>query len=168
MATVGSLAWKRSIAEGGRRLTLRARAYLLAAGALGTPALMLRSGLGPLDRSGALGRYLMRHCNGMVGYFFPFRTNPQAVNHKQICITDRYESVRQSDGTALGIIQDMCMPPREVVRVQGPPGFRWAASVSAARMQTLLCIAEDEARARKPGRARARSNRCCRASGRAR
>ena len=133
--------------DGGRRLTLRARAYLLAAGALGTPALMLRSGLGTLDRSGALGRYLMRHCNGMVGYLFPFRTNPEAVNHKQICVTDRYESVRESDGTALGIIQDMCMPPREVVRVQGPPGFRWAASVSAARLQTLLCIAEDEARA---------------------
>jgi choline dehydrogenase-like flavoprotein len=133
--------------DGGRRLTLRARAYLLAAGALGTPALMLRSGLGPRDRSGALGRYLMRHCNGMVGYLFPFRTNPQAVNHKQICITDQYESVRESDGTALGVVQDMCMPPREVVRVLGPPGFRWAASVSADRLQTLLCVAEDEPRA---------------------
>ena len=132
---------------GGRRLTLRARAYVLSAGALGTPALMLRSGLGTLDRSGALGRYLMRHCNGMVGYVFPFRTNPEAVNHKQICVTDRYESVRASEGTALGVIQDMCMPPREVVRVLGPSGFRWAASLSADRIQTLLCIAEDEPRA---------------------
>jgi len=124
---------------------LRARAYLLAAGALGTPALMLRSGLGPLDRSGALGRYLMRHCNGMVGYLFPFRTNPEAVNHKQICVTDLYESVREADGTALGIIQDMVMPPPDVVRALGPPGFRWAASLGAANLQTLLCIAEDEA-----------------------
>jgi choline dehydrogenase-like flavoprotein len=133
--------------DGGRRLTLRARAYVLSAGALGTPALMLRSGLAPLDRSGALGRYLMRHCNGMVGYVFPFRTNPEAINHKQICITDGYESVRAREGTALGVIQDMCMPPREVVRVLGPPGFRWAASLSADRIQTLLCVAEDEPRA---------------------
>jgi choline dehydrogenase-like flavoprotein len=130
----------------GRRLKLSARAYILSAGALGTPALMLRSDLARLDQSGALGRNLMRHCNAMVGYVFPFRTNPEAVNHKQICITDRYESVRAADGTALGVIQDMCMPPREVVRALGPPGFRWAASLSAANIQTLLCVAEDEAR----------------------
>jgi choline dehydrogenase-like flavoprotein len=89
----------------------------------------------------------MRHCNAMVGYVFPFRTNPAAINHKQICITDRYESVRAAEGTALGVIQDMCMPPREVVRALGPRGFRWAAAMSADRIQTLLCVAEDEPRA---------------------
>jgi choline dehydrogenase-like flavoprotein len=83
----------------------------------------------------------------MMGYVFPFRTNPEHVNHKQICITDDYESVREADGTALGVIQDMCMPPREVVRALGPRGFRWAAAVSAERIQTLLCIAEDDAQA---------------------
>ncbi len=76
----------------------------------------------------------------MVGYVFPFRTNPAAVNHKQICVTDRYESVRAREGTALGI-QDTCRPSREVVRVLGPPGFRRAAAVSADRTQTPLCIA---------------------------
>jgi choline dehydrogenase-like flavoprotein len=83
----------------------------------------------------------------MIGYVFPFRTNPEQVNHKQICITDAYESVREADGTALGIIQDMCMPPREVVRALGPRGFRWAAALSANNIQTLLCIAEDEPQA---------------------
>jgi choline dehydrogenase-like flavoprotein len=138
---------RQNTTQGGRRLKLSARAYLLSAGALGTPALMLRSDLARLDQSGALGRNLMRHCNAMVGYVFPFRTNPQALNHKQICITDRYESVRAADGTALGVIQDMCMPPREVVRALGPRGFRWAASLSASSIQTLLCVAEDEPRA---------------------
>jgi choline dehydrogenase-like flavoprotein len=133
--------------EGGRRLTLRARATVLSGGAIGSPSLMLRSGLGERDASGTLGRYLMRHCNAMIGYVFPFRTNPAQVNHKQICITDGYESVREADGTALGIIQDMCMPPREVVRALGPRGFRWAASLSANNIQTLLCIAEDEPQA---------------------
>ena len=133
--------------DAGRRLTLRARRYVLSGGAIGTAALLLRSGLGPFDASGTLGRHLMRHCNAMIGYVFPFRTNPESVNHKQICITDLYESARDSDGTALGIIQDMCMPPREVVRALGPRGFRWAASMSANRIQTLLCIAEDDPRA---------------------
>ena len=55
--------------------------------------------------------------------------------------------MREADGTALGVIQDMCMPPREVVRALGPRGFRWAAAVSAERIQTLLCIAEDDAQA---------------------
>ena len=98
---------------------------------------MLRSGLAARDASGTLGRNLMRHCNAMMGYLFPFRTNPEQVNHKQICITDHYESVRDADGTALGIIQDMCMPPREVVRALGPPGFRWAAAVSAERIRDV-------------------------------
>jgi choline dehydrogenase-like flavoprotein len=130
-----------------RRFVLRARLTVLSGGAIGTPDLMLRSGLDRLDASGALGRYLMRHCNAMIGYVFPFRTNPELVNHKQICISDLYESVRGQDGTALGVIQDMCMPPREVVRVLGPAGFRWAAAASANRIQTLLCIAEDEPQA---------------------
>jgi choline dehydrogenase-like flavoprotein len=133
--------------DGDRRFTVRARLFVLAAGALATPALMLRSGLDRLDASDSIGRYLMRHCNAMLGYLFPFRTNPRAVNHKQVCISDFYESARQSDGTALGLIQDMCMPPPDVVRALGPRGFRWAAYLGAAHIQTLLCVAEDDAQA---------------------
>ena len=133
--------------DGGRRLTLRARLFIIAGGAIASAALMLRSGLAARDASGTLGRNLMRHCNAMMGYLFPFRTNPEHVNHKQICLTDDYESVRAADGTALGVIQDMCMPPAEVVRALGPRGFRWAAAVSAERIQTLLCVAEDDAQA---------------------
>ncbi len=132
--------------DSGRAVTLRADLFVLSAGAIGTPALMLRSGLDRLDRSQSIGRHLMRHCNAMVGYVFPFRTNPEQVNHKQICISDLYETRRAEDGTAVGVIQDMCMPPPEVVRALGPTGFRWAASLSAGFIQTLICIAEDEPR----------------------
>ena len=69
--------------DSGRRLTLQARATVLSGGAIGSAALMLRSGLGARDASGTLGRYLMRHCNAMIGYVFPFRTNPDGVNHKR-------------------------------------------------------------------------------------
>ena len=34
-----------------------------------------------------------------------------------------------------------------MVRALGPRGFRWAAAVSAERIQTLLCIAEDDPQA---------------------
>ena len=134
-------------ADGGAKVALRARAFVVSAGAIGTPALLLRSGFDRFDRSGSLGRYLMRHCNGMVGYLFPFRTNPERVNHKQVCVTDLYEARRSEDGTAVGVIQDMCMPPPDVVRALGPAGFRWAASLSAGFIQTLICIAEDEPQA---------------------
>ena len=134
-------------ADGGAKVELRARAFVVSAGAIGTPALLLRSGFDRFDRSESLGRYLMRHCNGMVGYVFPFRTNPERVNHKQVCVSDLYESRRSEDGTAVGVIQDMCMPPPDVVRALGPAGFRWAASLSADFIQTLICIAEDEPQA---------------------
>jgi len=39
--------------DGGRRLTLRARVCVLSGGAIGSPALMLRSGLGARDASGS-------------------------------------------------------------------------------------------------------------------
>ena len=130
-----------------RRLTLRAKVFVLAGGTIGTPALLLRSGLESRDRSASVGRYLMRHCNGMVGAPFPFRTNPERVNHKQICISDLYERERDQNGMAVGIIQDMCMPPAEVVRALGPRGFRWAAALSAGFIQSLICIAEDEPQA---------------------
>ena len=61
---------------------LSADLVVLAAGALNSPALMLRSGFDhPL-----IGRFLMRHCNGIANCIFPFRTNPQQVFHKQLCI----------------------------------------------------------------------------------
>ena len=54
-AKAGWSAWRPSIAEadGGRRLAVESAPYLLAAGAIGTPALMLRSGL---ERARRLGR----------------------------------------------------------------------------------------------------------------
>ena len=85
---------------------LSADLVILAAGALNSPALMLRSGFNhPL-----IGRFLMRHCNGIANYIFPFRTNPQQVFHKQLCFSDFYEDLRAELGTAVGVIQDIYTP----------------------------------------------------------
>ncbi len=117
-----------------------ARLFVLAGGAIHSPALLLRSGLGgPL-----VGRCLMRHCNGVVAGVFPFATNPEQVFHKQMCLTDFYEDHRAAQGTATGIIQDIYTPAPQVIRHFAPFGLKHLAGLVAGHMQNLLCIAEDE------------------------
>lgn len=123
-----------------QRFAVSARLFVLGAGALHSPALLLRSGLGgPL-----VGRGLMRHCNAVVAGIFPFATNPQQVFHKQLCLTDFYEDHRAIHGTATGIIQDIYTPAPEVIRHFAPFGFKRLAGRVAGHMQNLLCIAEDD------------------------
>ena len=117
-----------------------ARLFVLAGGAIHGPSLLLRSGLGgPL-----VGRFLMRHCNGVVAGIFPFATNPAQVFHKQLCLTDFYEDHRAAHGTATGIVQDIYTPAPEVIRHFAPLGLKRLAGLMAGHMQNLLCIAEDE------------------------
>ena len=121
---------------------LSADLVVLAAGALNSPALLLRSGFDhPL-----IGRFLMRHCNGVACYIFPFRTNPQQVFHKQLCFSDFYEDLRAELGTAAGVIQDIYTPAPPVIRHHTPWGLKTLAGMLASRMQSLLCIAEDDPR----------------------
>ena len=116
------------------------RIVVVAAGAIQSPALLMRSGLDhPL-----MGRNLMRHCNAVCSYVFPFRTNPEQVFHKQLCFGDFYEDLRAELGTAVGVIQDIYTPAPEVIQHHAPPGGRWLAGLFAPFMQNLLCIAEDE------------------------
>ncbi|MBI2501736.1 MAG: GMC family oxidoreductase [Candidatus Latescibacteria bacterium] len=117
-----------------------ARLFVLAGGAIHSPSLLLRSGLGgPL-----VGRCLMRHCNGVVAGIFPFATNPEKVFHKQLCLTDFYEDHRALHGTATGIVQDIYTPAPQVLHHFAPLGFKRLAGLVASHMQNLLCIAEDE------------------------
>lgn len=124
-------------------LRIEAETFIVAGGALQSPALLLRSGLQTRDRSDTLGRYLMRHCNAIVGYVFWRKTNPELVNHKQICISHFYEDQREQHACAVGVIQDMCMPPADAVKHLAPRGVRTMAYLLSRRIQSLLCIAED-------------------------
>lgn len=127
--------------ETGERYEAAAAQVVLAAGALQSPAILLRSGLEhPL-----MGRFLMRHCNAACSYVFPFRTNAEQVFHKQLCFADFYEDLRAELGTAVGVIQDIYTPGPEILRHHAPRGGRWVAGLFAPLMQNLLCIAEDEA-----------------------
>ncbi|MDE2888176.1 MAG: GMC family oxidoreductase [Gemmatimonadota bacterium] len=127
-----------------RPVDFNAKIVILSAGALQSPAILLRSGLERLDNHRLVGRFLMRHCNAVVTGLFPFRTNPERVFHKQLCFTDFYEDLRERLGTSVGSIQDIYTPAPEVLKQFAPFGYGNLAAFMARYMQNLLCIAEDE------------------------
>ena len=127
-----------------RRFELRGGLFVLGAGALHSPGILLRSGLERFAGSRLIGRFLMRHCNAVVAGVFPFRTNPQKVFHKQLCFSEFYEEHRDRHGRATGVIQDIYTPAANAIRHFAPAGVKRLAGIAAPYMQNLLCIAEDE------------------------
>lgn len=131
----------------GTQFEVRGRVVVVAAGALHTPTILLRSGLGQEGDAAFLGRFLMRHCNIVVCALFPFATNPEGAFHKQLCFAQFYEDLRHELGTATGVIQDISTPTPEVIRHFAPRGLGRPASLFAHLLQNLLCVAEDEPQA---------------------
>ena len=127
-------------------VSFEAPLFVVAAGALGSPAILLRSGLGGGGADALpIGRFLMRHCNAVVAGLFPFRTNPEQAFHKQVCFTDFYEEQRERDGLAVGVIQDIYTPDADVVRrAAGKVVGAFLTKSLVHRLQNLLCVAEDE------------------------
>jgi len=128
-----------------RKIKLEADAFVVSAGAIHSPALLLRSGLERYPSHKVIGRFLMRHTNGFLSYVFPFLTQSGEIFHKQLCITDFYEDFRSSGGFSGGSIQDNCMPSAEVISHFAPKGLKTIAGALSKRIQGLLIIAEDEA-----------------------
>lgn len=128
----------------GKCFDLSASTIVLSAGALNSPVILLRSNLQAYENYRFIGRFLMRHCNAIVTYVFPFKTNPDNIFHKQVCLTDFYEDFRSKYGSAVGILQDIYTPASEVIRHFAPIGSKVWASIMAGFMQNLLCIAEDD------------------------
>lgn len=127
-------------------LAFEAERFVVAGGALQTPALLLRSGLQATSGGHWIGCRLMRHCNAVLTGVFRERTNPEGVFHKQLCFTDFYDDVRERLGTATGTIQDIYTPAASVIEQHAPRGLKRVAGWLSAYMQNLLCIAEDDAR----------------------
>jgi choline dehydrogenase-like flavoprotein len=130
---------------------LVADTVVLAAGALGTPHLLLASGLDEVSSArAAVGRYLMRHANAMVFGFYPRRPDPDHVFHKQLAIHDWYFGAPGKDAagmTKLGGVQQVMTPPRQLVRAHLPWGVRGPIGALTEQLTGLLCIAEDQPRA---------------------
>lgn len=129
----------------GKRLQLKASAFIISGGSIGSPSILLRSHLdSQFPHAKWIGKGLMRHCNAIVSYVFPFKTNPQQIFHKQIAVSDFYEDFRESTGTSTGVIQDIYTPERRVVSAFAPRGLKWLAGALSEYIQSLLCVAEDE------------------------
>jgi choline dehydrogenase-like flavoprotein len=129
----------------GESVRVEAKAFVLAAGALGTPHLILASGLDAVSPArGAVGRYLMRHANAMVFGFYPSRPDKEHVFHKQIAIHDWYFGAEGEELTKLGGVQQVMTPPRELVKTHLPWGTRGLLGAFTEQLTGLLCIAEDQ------------------------
>lgn len=134
----------------GRRVSVEAGAFVLAAGALASPHLILASGLGALSPArAAIGRYLMRHQNVIVAGLFPRRPDPENQFHKQVGIHDFYFGHPEAGGPPgkLGGIQQLPTPPPELVKAHLPPGVGRAVAPLLSHVTGLLVMAEDQPRA---------------------
>ncbi len=131
----------------GERTAVQADLYVVSAGAIPSPALLLRSGLADVEPNGrSIGRYLMRHCSGILIGVFPFRTNPERRFHKQLAITDFYFGRPGMEPAGpWGSIQSLQTPPPEFVRHEAPypAPIGSIAAKSLAFQAYLLCMAED-------------------------
>ena len=124
----------------GAREELRARHYILAAGAIATPHLLLASGAEASSPArDAVGAYLMRHCNRIVFGLFLRKPDPEGRHHKQIGIHDLY---RQAGG-----LQQLVTPPVSLVRAQIPRALGPIAARLVPQITGFLAIAEDQPQA---------------------
>lgn len=134
--------------ETGATLHFRARRFVLSAGALASPHLLLASRLERMNPGGrTVGRYLMRHCNAVVLGVFPWRPNPDARFDKQFAIHDYYfghPSITSPRGK-LGGIQQLT-PPAGLVRAYLPRPLGAALAPGVAFTSGLIVIAEDQPR----------------------
>jgi choline dehydrogenase-like flavoprotein len=133
----------------GEPLVFRAESFVLAAGALATPHLLLASGLERMNPAGqAVGRYLMRHCNAMTYGIFPGNPNPANEHHKQLAIHDFYFGVDDKDAPRgkLGNMQQVMGPPAAMLEVGLPKPLARLGAPLVGHMTGLLSIAEDQPR----------------------
>ena len=135
-------------AETGEERTLTCDIAVVSAGAIASPKLLLASGLDNVGPNGALiGRYLMRHCSGIVIGLFPFTTNPEQRFHKQVAITDFYFGNHGRNGGGppgpWGMLQALQVPPPEYMLSDAPFPLNRVGAMTAKNHTYLLCIAED-------------------------
>jgi choline dehydrogenase-like flavoprotein len=126
-----------------------ADAYVLAAGTLATPHLLLASGLDRLNPAGAVvGRYLMRHVNAIVFGVFPGALEGHDRFHKQVAFFGHYLGAPDGGPPGPGgLLQQVQSPPRGLVRAHLPGPLKRLGAAVVPHMTGLLVIAEDRPRA---------------------
>lgn len=133
--------------ETGEQLHFKAKYVILAAGALGSPHLLLASGLQDQNPGGhVIGRYLMRHTNAIVFGIFPGIADRESRFHKQLAILDYYFGHPDFEHLKgkLGSLQQVPTPPMGLVQNEIPGVFGKMLSQGVRLLTGLLAIAEDQ------------------------
>lgn len=129
-----------------QRHTFSADKFIMAAGSLGTPHLLLSSGLQQYNPGGhVVGRYLMRHLNSIIFGIFPGVADKQGRFHKQLAILDYYFGHPNApEFNKLGSLQQMPTPPASVVENELKGRLGKMLSPAVKLLSGLLAIVEDQ------------------------
>lgn len=131
----------------GEKFVLSGRVIVLAAGAMGSPHLVLSSGLQEHNPAGDLvGRYLMRHANAIIFGIFPTPPDKQGIFHKELAILDYYFGAEDGPfkNRKLGSLQSISTPPPGLVEMEAPRPLGKIAALGVKLLTGLLAIAEDQ------------------------
>jgi choline dehydrogenase-like flavoprotein len=130
----------------GERKLYKTKYAVLAAGALGSPHLLLASGLQEYNPGGHnIGHYLMRHANAIVFGIFPGTADKEQRFHKQLAVLDfyfGYPKAKDLDGK-IGSLQQVPTPPAGLVQNELPGALGKSLSKGVRLLTGLLAIAED-------------------------
>lgn len=133
----------------GQVVTYRARRFVLSAGALASPHLLLASGLECFNPAGeVVGRNLLRHCNMVICGWFVRDPNPTPQFDKQIGVHDYYfghPTAKQPRGK-LGSLQSISLPSPASFRAYLPRWLGLLVAPFVGNLLGLLAIAEDQPR----------------------
>jgi choline dehydrogenase-like flavoprotein len=125
----------------------RAKEYILSAGTVASPHLILASNLQSLNPGGhVIGHYLMRHCSAFLFGVFPFKPNKDNEFQKQLCIQDYYfgHSTITSPRGKLGSIQQVQKPPMGLLQTFLPKPLGKILGLGVDFLTGLLAMAEDQ------------------------
>jgi len=130
----------------GESYTLTADTFILAAGALGSAHVLLSSGLEEMNpASDVVGRYLTRHCSGIVFGAYTWLPRYEGLFHKQIGIHDYYFGDPEGRGPPgkLGNLQQTQTPNVGTVAYETGPLAAFFLKPLVRRITGFLAIAED-------------------------
>jgi len=129
----------------GEKETFKAGLVILAAGSLGTPHILLSSGMQQYNPGGdVIGRYLMRHLNSIIFGIFPGVADKEGRFHKQLAILDYYFGKEGTEFNKIGSLQQMPTPPMGLVQNELPGAVGKILSQGVRLLSGLLAIVEDQ------------------------
>jgi len=131
----------------GEPFRIEAERFVVAAGALATPHLLLVSKLERLSPAGdTVGRYLMRHCNGIVLGAASTSLGEVGDMRKQLAVHDLYlGDDRQSEVTGkLGAIQQLRAVHIALSMAPLPRSLKQAIYPAVSRLLGFIVMAEDQ------------------------